>query len=226
MGNTCKRLHLRKIICSLLLHFSVSEMCHCVYCATVHARSKIKNYNLRTAKETITNVYIFSIFQHVRNSLDGEARVLTPAQTYNVDGYHAASNTIYEYHGCIYHGCRKCFRLQRQKKRHCHPDRTIEEVYEATCLKTRILRDAGYTVVEKWGCEFAAQKKTDPELQTFLENFELVSPLEPRDAFYGGRTGATALYAKAAEGEDISYVDFTSLYPSINKIWHLSCTLS
>ena len=153
----------------------------------------------------------------MRNSLDGEARVLTLAQTYNVDGYHAASNTIYEYHGCIYHGCRKCFRLQRQKKRHCHPDRTIEEVYEATCLKTRILRDAGYTVVEKWGCEFAAQKKTDPELQTFLENFELVWPLEPRDAFYGGRTGATALYAKAAEEEDISYVDFTSLYPSINK---------
>ena len=62
-----------------------------------------------------------------------------------------------------------------------------------------------------------AEKKTDPELQTFLESFELVPPLEPRDAFFGGCTGATTLYAKAAEGEEISYVDFTSLYPSINK---------
>ena len=63
----------------------------------------------------------------------------------------------------------------------------------------------------------AQQKKTDPELQAFLESFELVPPLEPRDAFFGGRTGATTLYAKAAEEEEISYVDFTSLYPSINK---------
>ena len=153
----------------------------------------------------------------MRNSLDGEVNVLTPAQTYNVDGFHAATNMIYEYHGCLLHGCLKCYPLQRQKKRHCHPDRTVQEVYEATCKKTTILRDAGYTVIEKWGCEFAHQKKTDPELQTFLKQFEFVPPLEPRDAFFGGRTGATTLYAKAEEDEDISYVDFTSLYPSINK---------
>ena len=67
------------------------------------------------------------------------------------------------------------------------------------------------------GGGFARQKQTDPELQAFLETFEFVPPLEPRDAFFGGRTGAATLYAKAEEGEDISYVDFTSLYPSINK---------
>ena len=175
-----------------------------------------KNYNLRTAQKTITNLY-FSIFQHVRNSLDSDARVLTPAQSYNVDGYHAPSNTVYEYHGRFYHGCPKCTPTQRQKKRNCHPDRPIDKVYEATCLTTAILRDAGYTVIEKWGCEFAEQKKTDPELQAFLEKFEMVPPLEPRDAFFGGRTGATTLYAKTSEGEDISYQDFTSLYPWVNK---------
>ena len=68
-----------------------------------------------------------------------------------------------------------------------------------------------------WGCDFARQKQTDPELQAFLEMFEFVPPLEPRDLFFGGQTGAATLYAKAEEGEDISYVDFTSLYPSINK---------
>ena len=153
----------------------------------------------------------------MRNSLDGEARFLTPAQSYNVDGYHAPSNTVYEYYGCFYHGCRKCTPTQRQKERNCHPDRTINEVYLATYLKTAILRDAGYTVIEKWGCEFAEQKKTDPELQDFLEKFEMVPPLEPRDAFFSGRTGATTLYAKTSEGEDISYQDFTSLYPWVNK---------
>lgn len=62
--------------------------------------------------------------------------------------------------------------------------------------------------MEKWGCDFAKDQKTDPELKTFLEQFETVTPLEPRDAFFGERTG---------EGEDIAHVDFTSLYPSINK---------
>jgi len=156
--------------------------------------------------------------QHVRNSLNGEARILTPAQRYNVDGYEEATRTVFEYHGCYFHGCKKCFPQQRHKQRNCHPDRTVEEVYQATLQKTAYLRECGYTVIEKWGCEFQNDQKTDPELIAFLSEFEIVSPLEPRDAFFGGRTGATTLYANAeGEGEDIAYVDFTSLYPWVNK---------
>ena len=36
-------------------------------------------------------------------------------------------------------------------------------------------------------------------------------------AFFGGRTGAVALHAVAGEGEEIRYVDVTSLYPRVNK---------
>lgn len=138
-------------------------------------------------------------FQHVRNSLDGEVCLVARALSFNVDGYHAETKTVYEYNGCFYHGCKKCFPRQRQKPRNCHPNRTIEEVYEVTLKKAAMLRATGYTVIEKWGCEF----KNDPELQSFLESFEIVTPLEPRDAFFGGRTGATALYAKAEEEETI-----------------------
>jgi len=87
------------------------------------------------------------ILQHVRNSLNGEAKVLTPAQSYSVDGYDAETKTVYENQGCYFHGCKKCFPLQRHKTRNCHPDCTIEETYEATLKKTAILRDAGYTVI-------------------------------------------------------------------------------
>ena len=38
-----------------------------------------------------------------------------------------------------------------------------------------------------------------------------------RDSFFGGRTNATKLYHKAAADEAIRYVDFTSLYPYVNK---------
>lgn len=104
-------------------------------------------------------------------------------------------------------------------KRNCHKDRTVNEVYEATERKTEMLRRAGYQVVGKWECEFKEEKKTDAQLKAFLESFELVTPLEPRDAFYGGRTGATTLHAKANEavGEQILYADVTSLYLYVNK---------
>lgn len=46
-----------------------------------------------------------------------------------------------------------------------------------------------------------------------------MDPLEPRDAFFGGRTNAATLYHKADQsiGEQIKYVDVTSLYPWVNK---------
>lgn len=71
---------------------------------------------------------------------------------------------------------------------------------------------------EKWEYEFKEEKKRkNLQLQTFLKELELFSPLEPRDAFYGGRTGAASFYVKAESGEDIKYVDVTSLYPFANK---------
>lgn len=80
-----------------------------------------------------------------------------------------------------------------------------------------MLRAVGYTVIEKWGCEYKEDKKTNAELKAFLNNDEAVPPLEPRDAFFGGRTGATTLYAKAEPDEEILYQDFTSLYRWVNK---------
>ena len=54
--------------------------------------------------------------QHVRFSRDGEVKVLTPAQAYFVDGFDQETRTVYEFHGCWYHGCKWCFK----KKERCH----------------------------------------------------------------------------------------------------------
>lgn len=45
----------------------------------------------------------------------------------------------------------------------------------------------------------------------------MVSPIDPRDAFFGGWTEAFALFKEAENGESIKYYDVTSLYPFINK---------
>ena len=47
--------------------------------------------------------------RHKRNSLNGEVKVPTPAQDYFVDGFNAETRTVYEYQGCLYHGCKQCF---------------------------------------------------------------------------------------------------------------------
>lgn len=122
--------------------------------------------------------------QHVRNSLNGAVKVLTPSQEYSVDGYDAQTETGYEYQGCFYHRCIKCFLDKRQETRKCHPDRTIEEVFEATQKRVKMLRDVGYTVVEKWGCEFREQKKTDLQLQEFLKTYDSVLQLRKVETLF------------------------------------------
>ena len=93
----------------------------------------------------------------------------------------------------------------------------MEEIHQATKQKRRLIRAAVYAVVETWECTFKKELKQNEELQDLVKNMTWVSPLDPRDAFYGGRTDMAKCYHTAEEGEQIFYQDFTSLYPTINK---------
>ena len=152
--------------------------------------------------------------QHVRNG--GEQTVRTAVTSYFVDGYDPLTSTVYEFYGCLYHGCPHCY-PNRQAKHYATPDRTVEELYQATLNKRMAILRAGYTIIELWECEWDRLVDTNADVQCFLTSLELVPPLEPRDAFFGGRTGAVALHAVAGEGEEIRYIDITSLYPWVNK---------
>lgn len=61
------------------------------------------------------------------------------------------------------------------------------------------------------------EKQTNIELRTFIGELEkdTVSPLNPRDSFYGGRTNCVKLYYEADETreEKLRYFDVCSLYP-------------
>ncbi|CAH1248598.1 Hypp8285 [Branchiostoma lanceolatum] len=81
-----------------------------------------------------------------------------------------------------------------------------------------------------WEHDFVKVKTTD-EYCTYLQQLPSgqstitaseragIDFLDPRDGFFGGRTNAISLYAKAdlEAGETIQFVDFTSLYPWTNK---------
>ena len=88
-----------------------------------------------------------------------------------------------------------------------------------TLLKRKkIPASEGYTYKCIWECEFKSQLLGNSDMNQYIFSLESVMPLEPRNAFYGGRTEAFKLYAEATSENQIKYYDVTSLYPFINKM--------
>ena len=105
----------------------------------------------------------------------------------------------------------------RVTKHYVTPDRTVEELYQATLKKRMALLRGDYTVIEMWECQWGRLVDNEPDVSQFLRSFDLVPSLKPREAFFGGRTGAVALHAVVGEGEEIRYMDVTSHCPWVNK---------
>ncbi|XP_031348773.1 uncharacterized protein LOC116174886 [Photinus pyralis] len=134
-----------------------------------------------------------------------------------VDGFCVETNEVYEFYGCYYHGCPKCFKHARNVPLSDNTAETLEYRYEATLAKSNRLKELDYSVIEMWECDF--RRLMTKELYDYTETHPIMSysPLNPRDAFYGGRTGNVKSFYKAKQDEQIKYVDFTSLYPYVNK---------
>jgi hypothetical protein len=142
---------------------------------------------------------------HARNG--GEKRI----NNFKLDGWDAETNTAYEFHGCVFHGCPKCYN-------HSTFNALKNELMSQTYLKhlKRIdeIRKNVVNLVEIWECEYNTLTETNEVLkQLIAEECDLKKPLNPRDALAGGRTSAIILYYEGAA----DYVDFTSLYPYVQK---------
>ena len=156
----------------------------------------------------------------------GEVRLLTPGQSFLVDGYDTTTKTVYGFHGCLWHGCPLCFPRRDQYSK-LNRDRTFQEMYEATVCKHTMLEHAGHKLVHIWEYQWDKQLDRDSDLRSFVSSLSLPTPLEPRDAFFGGRTNAAALYYKTDTSirEEIKYMDVTSLYPFINTTGRCNTSL-
>ena len=81
--------------------------------------------------------------------------------------------------------------------------KTMEQLYKDTIRKVNYLKKRGLEVEQKWGCELEKELKEDEEMKQFFEQYEITDPLQPRDAFYGGRTNATKLFHQCQGNEKI-----------------------
>lgn len=144
--------------------------------------------------------------QHARNG--GEV----VWKKYKFDGFDSANQTVYEFYGCLWHGCPNCFPHTEKQLKHPHTGQSMKELYRQTMERQQILQDHGFNVVAVWEHEFK-----DFQQEHNISNTNFPERLRPRNAFYGGRTSVMTTYCKVSSGEKISYCDFTSLYTYVNK---------
>lgn len=139
-----------------------------------------------------------------------------------VDGYHPETNMVFEFQGCYYHGCETCYPQQNSDIDAADVNQMFARS-ERSAKKLEKIRQAGYDLVVKKECEFRRELKEDPGIEICLLSNPLITtePLNPRHAFYGGRTNASVLYYKCKDGEKIKYLDMISLYPFINKTYKI-----
>ena len=90
-------------------------------------------------------------------------------------------------------------------------------LYAQIVEKRHYLESDGCSYVCIWECQFKTELENNTAMKRHIEILELVTPLAPRDAFYGGRTEAFKLYEETGSRNQIKYSDVTSLNPFVNK---------
>jgi hypothetical protein len=147
---------------------------------------------------------------HVGNSPTGEAHIIGNIR---VDGLDEDAKSVYEFYGCYYHGCKKCF--PKRSALHSLYGYTFDQVYKNTKSRETRLRIMGYEIISIWECEWNSQK-TNPDIQNFLLNHEgEFKPLNPHESFFGGRVEAFNLLVDDKKTK-MNYADIVSLYPYVN----------
>lgn len=110
--------------------------------------------------------YLKINIQHILNN--GEYKI----GNYYVDGFNEKFNIVFEFNGCYFHGCKKCF--NENKLFRYDTDKNInvymKDLYERTLNKKKYILDNGYNYVAIWECEWNNYKKNNDI--TFFENLK------------------------------------------------------
>lgn len=134
---------------SRILHRIHNRNCpHCKY--NTYSKASIRWLEAIIEEEGIH-------IQHAGNI--GEKRINLTGQKYiMVDGFCEETNTIYSYHGCLYHSCEaiNCPYGKHWKTDDFHPfrkNKTHGEIFQATLERDQLIKKLGYNQVVIWECE-------------------------------------------------------------------------
>ena len=172
---------------------------------------------------------------------------------------HSGDEYGYEFYGCSYHGCPRCFSFSSTWNqadndgehgiedasdeaimnkppeaafiyRHPHTGQSMNELYYLTKRREKHIREnLGIKLSTIWECEWKRMVRDNERLRDQIEEWDIKPRLDPRNAFFGGRTNAVKLYHKVSDESStqkqkpwhkkpkIGYIDVTSLYPTVLK---------
>ena len=185
-----------------LRYITIASVCMTIYrsnympkktIAIVPEYAKTDNFS----KMSIMWLNYMSNGVNIQHALNGGEKTLTIGdKTYKVDGFCEETNTVYEFYGCFWHGCPNCYKPNIINSK---SQRDMGTLNDQTIGKRDTIKNAGYNHVSTYECQLTKNK----DFQKFAKNFtqEIVEPLNPRHAFYGGRTNATKLLYNFKENE-------------------------
>lgn len=87
---------------------------------------------------------------------------MLPGTKYKVDGYCKETNTVYEFHGNVYHGNPRMFSSDDK----CHPYKpeiTAGELYAKTKEREELILSLGYNLVVIWEDEYTKKLKENQQ---------------------------------------------------------------
>lgn len=116
----------------------------CPKCSTYKTYS---NVSIRWLEDVMRSEGIF--IQHALNQ--GEYKI--PNTKFKVDGYCHETNTVYEFHGDVFHGNPLLFEPDTK----CHPkdkNITANELYEQTIAREQSIRNLGYNLMVMWESDY------------------------------------------------------------------------
>ncbi|KAL4083555.1 hypothetical protein QTP88_028871 [Uroleucon formosanum] len=161
-----------------------------------------KEKNECYSKQSITWLQNFNN-KNISHALNGGEKTIAGNK---VDGFDNKSKTVYQFHGCFWHGCTKCFKDREIINNISHE--TMDDLYQKTIERSTAIKNAGYNLVEQWACDWL-----NSITYKNMKKADIADPINPRDAFFGGRTNATILRVKNTK---MRYIDICSLYPTVN----------
>jgi hypothetical protein len=97
--------------------------------------------------------------QHLNNGGEYQKKSVKYLKNlYKFDGYDSSTNTVYEFHGCYWHGCPMCF-----KQNSVNPTtRTkFSTLYYNTVARENDIKSMGYNLVVIWGCDYSNAMKNN-----------------------------------------------------------------
>jgi hypothetical protein len=141
---------------------------------------------------------------------------------YHLDGYVKAPegsgcrDLCIEYNGCAWHG-HECL----YEEEDICPNGKTAALNRAEYEKRRAQISEEMDYVVYWECEVDAEMKRNAAMREYCDSLRDTGPLNPKDAYFGGRTGPTSMKCDLEESPELTEnyaiggLDIVSLYPYI-----------